>query len=389
MFIKRYKIILINDTTTLYGGAETYMFSLKRLLEEMECQVEVIGSSGQVSLKNSFFSRWYSRKYFNIVNKTINDFKPDIIHVQSFSRVLSPSILVAADFFNIPVIQTVHDYHYICPKLWMINDKNEVIREHSSFTDCLFHHLPKNNLVYSFFQATKAEYHKRFLNKYVDHFICPSKDLADWYSERYGADKVTYLPNFVDVTPSNVISSSNTDKLLYVGRLSKEKGIDLLITALPIVLKKYPNINLTIIGSGSEQDFLVRLCKKLNVSDKVSFIGKTNNNDLKKYYQKATAIVIPSIWIENCPMVALEAIRAERPIIASGAGGLKDIIKDKFNGLLFERGNDKDLADKLITLLSDKQLIRNLSKNQKKISYKYEGQYHYNNIIKLYEKLIQ
>src|ERR1700729_866288 len=127
------RILFINDTLLSHGGAESYMYSLKTLLDENGYDTRIIGGEKGVGLTDSFFSRWYSIKYYTLIKETIEIFRPDIIHLQSFARVLSPSVLFAAHAKRIPIVQTVHDYHYICPKVWMINDANKIITKHDSF----------------------------------------------------------------------------------------------------------------------------------------------------------------------------------------------------------------------------------------------------------------
>jgi glycosyltransferase involved in cell wall biosynthesis len=154
------KIMLVNDSTNEIGGAETYILTFNKILESKGHSTFLFGPKNDVGLSNSFFSRWYSRKYYKEITDKIRKFNPDIVHVHNLSRVISPSVLRATYKASVPIIQTVHDYHYICPKVWMLDRNGEIIRDHSSNFDCIFNHQPKKNIIYTLSKHLKAQFHK-------------------------------------------------------------------------------------------------------------------------------------------------------------------------------------------------------------------------------------
>jgi glycosyltransferase involved in cell wall biosynthesis len=386
--MKQNRILIINDTLKFYGGAESYIYSLKNLLEKHDYKVEILGGKSGIGLIDSFLARWFSIKYYREVKEKIKTFQPDIVHIHNFARVVSPSVLLACNSAKIPIIQTVHDYHYICPKLWMIDDKNQEILRHNSAIECLLHHLPKKNFIYSYFKFIKSEFHKKFLNK-IDLFICPSKDLARWYTKRYGINKVSFLPNFSDESIFKYSSLKNYNQLLYVGRLSNEKGIILLINAFALVVTKFPHLKLFIIGNGKEKNNIITIIKNLNLDNNIQIISNVKHHELYKYYKECSLVVIPSIWIENCPMVALESIMSGRAIVASNAGGLKDLIEENKTGMLFERDNLYDLSQKLIKLYTNEYLLNKFHLNTKKIRTSYNSFSHFRKIDQIYKSFLK
>lgn len=388
-FMKQTKILIINDTLSQHGGAESYVHSLDNLLKGNGYITKLFGSTEGVGLNSNFFSRWYSIKYYFLTKKVIKDFQPDIIHINSIARILSPSILVAASSFSIPIVQTVHDYHYICPKSWMVDDKNKLISSHNSSIDCIFHHMPKHNLIYAIFQNIKSNFHKLFLKKYVDHFICPSKDLTNWYKKKFSHRSITYVPNFVENGLLDSSSTRNFNEILFVGRLSKEKGIDDLIQAFSNLRLLIPQLVLTIVGEGPEKKYILNLVEKLNLTKHVNIVGNVKRENLNNYYHNSTVVVIPSRWVENCPMVALESITHGKPLIVPYAGGLKDMIKNDISGYFYERNSIEDLSAKLYKLLSDKKKIIRFSKFQLESSELYTGKHHLKEIQFVYNSLLQ
>lgn len=381
------KIILLNDTTLKIGGAENYMYSLSNALEKRGYKVKVIGSNKGVDLKDSFFSRWYSFKYYKLLQKEIQDFKPSLIHVHGFSRSISPSPLVAAKKYKIPVIQSVHDYNFVCPKLWMIDKNNNVISSHESFVDCLFNHLPQKNIIYTLFKLIKVYFHNTFCKKYIDYFICPSDYIASFYYKKYGSNKVTKIPYFIDEEMFKFASFKNFNMLLYIGRLSKEKGLDVLINAIPLIIKDLPDVKLTISGEGPDRKRIEDLVKRLNITDNVNFTGKVDYTKIPNLINESTVVIIPSLWLETGPLVAIESIFSGRPIIGSDAGGIKDIILTSKAGLIFKRGDYLDLAFQTVKILKNKTVLLKFHNHALNSRGLYSKENHINKILRLYSNI--
>ncbi len=381
------RVLFINDTILHIGGAENYMFSLKKLLEQNGHEVLIIGSNTGVSLVDSFFSRWFSFKYFNKVTESIVDFKPEIVHIHGISRVVSPSVLVAAKRKKVSIVQTVHDYHFICPKLWMINDTGKEIKSHDSQLTCLLHHLPKKNIVYALFKHIKTTFHNIFIQKYIDHFICASDDLTERYSKKFGKERVTKLPYFVNEDIFSYSPLKIDNSLLFSGRLSREKGIDLLLEAFNKLSAKYPRLSLTIVGDGPQKNTIKRNITELGLHEKVILVGKASESEMAKYYKLSSLVVIPSIWLETGPLVAYEAIHSGRPVLGSNAGGIKSIIKNGKTGILFERNNLDDLVTKLDIIFSNPKVLSEISNEQRNFAKIISQKEYIRNLQTIYQKL--
>ena len=143
--------------------------------------------------------------------------------------------------------------------------------------------------------------------------------------------------------------------MLFVGRLDKIKGVDYLLKAFKIVHENNKSLKLFIVGDGLEREKLIKLSYELRVNKFVLFTGWIDNGKLKDYYKNAIAVVIPSIYPETGPLVALEAMNYSKPIIAFNSGGLNDLIENGINGFLTERFDIDDLADKINLILKNKK----------------------------------
>jgi glycosyltransferase involved in cell wall biosynthesis len=143
--------------------------------------------------------------------------------------------------------------------------------------------------------------------------------------------------------------------ILFIGELVKVKGVDLLIHAIPIIKKSFPNVRVLIGGAGPQAKELKNNVKELNVEETVEFLGFVSGDEKYSYYKSADLCVFPSLY-ETFGIVCLEAMASGKPVVASNVGGIPFVVEEGKTGLLFESGNIEDLAKKVITLLQDKEL---------------------------------
>ena len=187
-------------------------------------------------------------------------------------------------------------------------------------------------------------------------------------------DKVEVIPMGVDINRFGFEDDTNLKEvfgaeylILSIGRLIDWKGTKYLIISMKEVIKKFPNSKLVIGGDGPEKRKLEKLTKKLNLKKNVIFTGYIKNSDLSKYYDSSDIFVLASMNLngltEALGVVLLEAMVCGTPVIGSNVGGIPDIIKDGYNGFLVPEKSPKDLADKIIELLSNKELAKEFSVN--------------------------
>ncbi|MCD6476993.1 MAG: glycosyltransferase, partial [Candidatus Aenigmarchaeota archaeon] len=262
--------------------------------------------------------------------KKIIEIKPDIIHLHG-PMTAGLMGLSVAKILGIPVIVTYHTHL-------------------TEYTDFLTKRAKKVG------KAITIKYIKWFHNR-ADVIISPSKPIAKELKQ-YGIIKpIKIIPTGLDIKPRNKIRKLNkTPMILHVGRLCKEKSIDVIIKEF----KKIKNGKLIILSKGPDEKRLKDLVKKLHLEKKVKFTGRVSDKKRDKYY-KTCDVFVSASSTETQGMVVLEAMAYGCPVIARHARGFKDIIKNGYNGLLFKK--DSELHTKIEKLLLNNKLRKKLIKN--------------------------
>lgn len=376
------KILQVNKFNYRRGGAEKYFLDIVSALEDAGHVVALFSMhhpnnhpsswekyfvSNLDFRKNNFWDLFfipgriiYSLEARRKFAKLLDDFRPDIIHLHNIYHQISPSILGPAKKRKIPVVMHLHDYKLFCPnyKLYTKNSFCEKC-QNGKYSQCLKYRCLDNSFFRSFIASLEMWVHHhlfKFYEKGVDLFISPSlfaKKEAIKFS--WPAEKITVLTNFVDRLSDQ--PEKKESYLFCYGRLSEEKGIDLLIKAMSQV----PDLSLKIAGIGLADDQLRALVKKMKLSDRIEFVGFKSGIELQGLISRASAVVIPSRWPENMPFTMLESLGSGTPVIASRVGGLAEIIQDGKNGFLFEAENVQDLALKINTLATLPQDIASIT----------------------------
>lgn len=360
------KILQVNKFHYPKGGADKYYLNISEELKKKGHQVAVFAMQDDNNL-DSGYSNYFSdninfkknniktavKLIYNLnakkrFEKLIIDFKPDIIHYHNIYHQLSPSILSFARKQGIKSVMHLHDYKLICPNYQLfVNNKPCTRCKPSKYYHCLLNKCHKNSYLKSALVALEMYIHHPILKIYkknIDHFISPSQFLKNKFVEfAWDEKRISVLINPVDNNLLSVPEHKEKDYLLYFGRLSQEKGIEVLIKACLKAKQK-----LKIVGTGINYE------KKYS-SKLIEFLGYRQGKDLGKIISQAKAIVIPSLWYENMPLNLLEALSLSKVVIASRIGGIPEIIKDKINGFLFKAGDSQELA-KLISNLDNYNL---------------------------------
>ncbi len=368
------RILQVNKFHYLRGGAEKYFLDMAEKLRQDGHEVAVFSMRHPKNLPSPWEKYFVSRISFNeskwrdkllapgrIIysleakrkfRKLLDDFRPEVIHIHNIYHQLSPSILSVARRRNIPVVMHLHDYKLVCPNYQLFVDNKICYRcRKHRYCQAIKHRCFKGSLVQSALVAIEMFLHHRvwkIYEKAVSLYIAPSAFMKDTVvSFGIPAEKVEVLYNFIDRPKTVVENIENQNYLLYYGRLSPEKGIDVLLESL----KSMANAPvLKIVGSGPEMEKLKAMAQSLGLEKSVEFLGPKYGADLEKIILGAKAVIIPSIWAENMPFVLLESLALGKVVIASRTGGLPELITQGESGFLFENGNAQDLAEKISAL---------------------------------------
>jgi glycosyltransferase involved in cell wall biosynthesis len=278
------------------------------------------------------------------VKKEIAAFAPDVVHVHNFFFMASPAVITEAYRLRVPVIVTLHNYRLICVNSLLMRD-NKVCEL------CVHHTIPWWGIRYGCYHHSAMEsamvgymsaIHKitgTWRNK-VDMFITPAefgRQKLINSSLKIDPANITVKRNFV-ADPGIGSPGNRSSFYLFVGRLSKEKGIHLLAKCFSLL----PGEELIIAGDGPESEELVRLYGHL---PNIKFLGKQGKVEIFSLMKSCRALVFPSIWYEGSPVAIIEAFATSTPVIASCVGAMTEMIVHDHNGFLFDTGDENRLKE--------------------------------------------
>jgi glycosyltransferase involved in cell wall biosynthesis len=241
----------------------------------------------------------------------------------------------------------------------------------------------------SFFKSTLNTFemyvHHKLLNIYqlVDAFICPSQFLKDKITHADFNGEFYYLPNTIDVRRLSPSYTWKENTIIYSGRLSHEKGLFTLLSAM-----KGLDIELKIIGDGPIKKDLEKKMQNESLTN-VFLLGHLEKPELKNHTKQSMFVILPAEWYENNPVALLEAFSLGKPVIGSNIGGIPELIEDCKTGLLFEPGNVNDLRDKIEYLAKRPDLIIKMGKNARIfVEENCDSERHYRTLIEIYQNTI-
>lgn len=294
-----------------------------------------------VNLKEQIVRPIHSAEVQNKFRRLLSDFKPDIVHVNNIHSQLSPLIVKEAYERGIPVIWTLHDYKLLCPRYDSLLNEKPCELCYSDKRNAVRNRCMKNSLSASLLAYMEAViWSSRKLEQYTTAFVCPSDFIKQKMMKGgFSSQKLKVLNNFID---ENRIANSAEQKeryYCYVGRLSKEKGVESLCEAA-YQLREY---KLYLLGTGPQEGYL----KNRYASENIIFCGHQNWNTVRQIIAKAQFMVLPSICFENNPLSIIEAFTNGTPVLGANIGGIPELINSKEKGLLFHPGDTNDLKDKI------------------------------------------
>lgn len=401
------KILLVNKFHYLKGGSEKYYFELGELLKEYGHEVAYFSMNNSKNIKTGDKEYFVEEIDLNTGSKlkaldvisskenakkmeeALEDFKPDIVHLNNFQRQLSASIIKPIKTRNIPIVFTAHDVQAICPAITMIDSELNVCEKcmHGKYINCVKKRCIKNSKLKSLLGAIEGKYYRRhkIYTKQIDYIITPSKFYkTKFINDGISENKISAIHNYIDVKQYNLKTNDN-GYALYFGRLSKEKGILNLIKAF----SKLNKGSLYIAGDGPEKDNIIKFIKEHNLEKKVKLLGFLKKEEMSQQICDCKFVVVPSIWYENCPYTVLETLAIGKPLIGSNMGGIPELVNDNENGFIYKYDDIDELASKMKELFENEELVEKFGKKSKELAINlYSKEKYYDEIIKIYNSLL-
>lgn len=375
-----FRILVVHNTYKQRGGEDSVVDSEIALLrkhgnkvETWLCSNDEVDGMSAVGLAGR--TLWSTNTHRTLAERMSN-FRPHLIHAHNTFPLISPSLYWAAARAKVPVIQTLHNFRLMCLNALFL--RNGAVCE-----DCM-NRLPWRGVVRSCYRGSYAASTvlagmlalHRMLGTYsekVTRYIalnefCQSK----FIDAGLPAERIVVKPNFVDFEAPETGPRSG---LLFVGRLSLEKGIATLSKAIA----KSPSSHLTVVGNGPE-------AYRFNGLEHVTSLGSQPNESVRREMTRAQALIVPSIWYENFPRTIVESFACGTPVIASRIGSLACIVQDGKTGLLFEPGNADDLVAKIEWALRNPREMAEMGRRaRQRFENEFSADVNYKKLIEIYD----
>ncbi|WP_345952711.1 glycosyltransferase [Mucilaginibacter sp. PAMB04168] len=332
------RILLIHCAYHYLGGEDVTVAKELDLLRSKGNEVELLlFSNNSVPLFN-LLQLPFNIKSYLATEKKISEFKPDIVHIHNLHFTGSTSVLYAVKK-RAAVVYTLHNYRLICPSGTLFSKGKLYLRSlKTTFPlNAVFNRVYKGSaLLTMWLSATIWLNHTLGVWKLVNRFIVLtdySKKLIEESQLSVKQAQLVIKPNFTEHNES--AHSIRNNEFLYVGRLSDEKGIQVLMDAFT-----NSSLSLNIIGDGPYKEQVLAATK---VNANIKYIGFQDKENISKAMSECTALIFPSIWYETFGLTIIEAFAVSTPVIAANIGAASSLISHGVNGLHFEPGNAESL----------------------------------------------
>ena len=372
------KFLIINKFLYPNGGSETYIFKLGEYLQLQGHEVQYFGMEHEGrcvgNAVNSYTSDMdfhggsklskitypiktiYSKEARIKIRKVLDDFQPDVCHLNNFNYQLTPSVILEIVKWRkntgkeCKIIFTAHDYQLVCPNHMMNNPATHMNCDRCTgnhYVNCIKGKCIHGSTAKSMIGAIEASYwNRRGTYKYIDKIICCSTFLKSKLNTNpVLVDKTVVMHNFIENPVYR--ETKKKDYVLYFGRYSREKGVKTLIEAAKLL----PDIDFICAGKGEYSKWMEEVP---NIKD----VGFLKGEALENLIREARFSVCPSEWYENCPFSVLESQALGTVVVGARIGGIPELISDGVNGLLFESGNAMDLARVIRKIWDDSDTLR-------------------------------
>ena len=339
--MNRARVLIVHDYYQQKGGEDSVVESEAGLLASNGHAVErftrhndEIRTMPRVAVA---LETCWSGKSARCIESVIDAFKPDVIHAHNTFPLISPSIYWAAERASVPVVQTLHNFRLLCPQAMFL-------RRGRVCEDCLGH-VPWRGALHACYRGSRAESAvvagmltlHRALGTYrtkVSRFIALNEFCRRKFVEGgLPADRIVVKPNFVGFP---MPQSLRRGGFLFVGRLSAEKGLRVLVSAV----RQSGGAVARVAGVGPESALLEGV-------PGIRVLGGLSGDAVRAEMSGAIALLLPSVWYENFPRTVVEAFGCGLPVIASRIGALADLVEEGVTGLQFEPGNAQEMAAKM------------------------------------------
>lgn len=356
-----------NDYSTTKGGEYNVFENDVMLLEKMGYRViRYEGNNSDFFQANILgkifliFHSFFNYKIYKEIKRIIEKEKIDFAIIQNTYLIFSPSIYVAFYKKNIPIIQMIYNYRFICPNAHLYT-KGAICERciNGHYHNAVLKKCLRESYLISLWYAVIVFISRKLLkvDKKISSFIVPDEfSKIKHVQGGIEKEKISVAKNPFAVT--NLIEYTDEGYFLFIGRLIKQKGI---YTFLKAALK-LPNLRFKIIGEG-EEEIAIKEFIGVNKLKNIDFLGAMYGQEMEIVLRNTRALIVPSEWYDNYPVVISLAYNLSKPVIATNINGLPEVVINNKTGLLFEIGNVEDLCQKINYLAKNVNKAKELGNN--------------------------
>jgi glycosyltransferase involved in cell wall biosynthesis len=382
------KILFIHNRYQLKGGEDAVFDQEVELLSHTE-EVRALTFQNHGGLRGALqflLSVWNVSATVKI-KKVVRQFQPEVIHVHNWHYGIGPLVIRMAHKLRIPVVCTIHNYRLLCPSATLLN-RNAIYLEslHVSFPwKAVRNKLYRNSFLQTFWLAFVIWFHKkmgtwRMVNCYI---VLTEFAKRLFISSSFGVPESLFVvkPNFSK--DPGLSLQNREDYFLFIGRLSEEKGIDVLLEAF-----KHKEFDLYIGGEGPLRDKVINAGKG---NARVHYLGMLDKETVKEKMNHCSALIFPSIWYEGMPMTLIEAFALGTPVITSNLGAMGSMVRDGYNGMYFTADDPASLSEKIAEWSHfERSARKQYSANARSVyEEKYTPEHNRKEILSIYETVIK
>lgn len=375
------RVLQLHSYYQLRGGEDAVVEAERDLLASRGHEVRVHCSNNAVMseigpLRAAARTVWSAQDHA-AVTRVLAEWRPDVVHIHNTFQAMSPSVIWAAARAGVPVVQTLHNFRLICPQAMLL-------RQEAVCEDCVGH-LPWRGVVRACYRQSRLQtavlastvvLHRAAgtYGRHVARFIA----LSDFSRRKLiegglDGERIAVKPNFYETDETPLFEGRHGG--LFVGRLSREKGVEVLMRAA----REQGMQGITVIGDGPEYAQSVSDCFG------AGWLGFQPLDEVVAKMRRAAFLVLPSICYENFPRTIVEAYACGLPVIASAMGAMAELVEDGVTGLLFEPGDAQALAARVAWAQAHPQAMQRMGEAAfQRYQQRYRAQTNHDQLIDIY-----
>lgn len=386
------KILLANKFYYRRGGDCIYTMNLERMLRDHGHNVAVFAMQYSENERSEWTDYWPSdmsrlkaftrpfgdKEVRSKFGRLLDDFKPDVVHLNNIHTQLSPVIAWMAHERGIRVVWTLHDTKLVCPCYTCTRDGSWCTECFTDKRAVIRHRCMPGGLIGAVIGYREImKWSKDVLQEYVDLFLPPSQFMMDTcVAGGYSPRKFRVLCNFIDVEKCKNPNFRKGDYYVYLGRVNEVKGVRTLCKAAAQLPHK-----LIVIGDGPLSEELK--VKSEESGAPIEFKGQMQWEEFRPILEGARFMVLPAEWSENNPLTVIESQSLGTPVLGARIGGIPELIEEGVSGMTFTSGDVEDLKDKIQMMFNHQFDYEHIAENAVR---RYSSETYYEKLMEYYER---